>query len=381
MGQASSFAVIGGGVVGVSVALALARRDADVVLLEAEHELARGASGTNSGILHTGFDAEPGSLEAQLIIRSAKLRSEVIPALGVPNLRPGALLRAADHDELGALAQLRERAGANGVEVTSKDEGSLFVPGESITDPVAYTLALAGAAARLGAEIAPDSRVERIAGDAGALALSADGERLRADFAVNCAGLHGDEVARAAGDTSFRIVPRKGEFFVFEPPARLRLEHILLPVPRERTKGVLVFPTVGGMIVAGPTAHDQEDKHDCSVRAEAREEVMAGAVRLLPELEAMEPVAAYAGLRPAGAGGVNYLIDWSAACPGLLHVGAIRSTGLSSSLGIAEHVAELLEAAGAAFGPVRPLERAEADLPTEPWWLGAARRQASRRAS
>ena len=77
---------------------------------------------------------------------------------------------------------------------------------------------------------------------------------MRCRVAVNCAGLHADEVARLAGDESFSIYPRKGEFLVFDPPAGERLERILLPVPTKRTKGVLVFPTIDGKIIAGPTA-------------------------------------------------------------------------------------------------------------------------------
>ena len=98
---------------------------------------------------------------------------------------------------------------------------------------------------------------------------AASASRCRA--AVNCAGLRADEVARLAGDDSFEIYPRKGEFLVFDPPGGEPLERILLPVPTERTKGVLVFPTLDGKVVAGPTAVDQEDKDDWSVRPEARE--------------------------------------------------------------------------------------------------------------
>ena len=102
---------------------------------------------------------------------------------------------------------------------------------------------------------------------------------LRCRVAVNCAGLRGDEVARLAGDDCFAIYPRKGEFFVFEPPGGAPLDRILLPVPSERTKGVLVFPTVDGKVIAGPTAHDQEDKGDWSVRPDAFGEIMPKAVR------------------------------------------------------------------------------------------------------
>ena len=82
---------------------------------------------------------------------------------------------------------------------------------------------------------------------------------------VNCAGLYADEVARLYGDDSFEIYPRKGEFFVFDG---LALDRILLPTPTRRTKGVLVFPTLDGKVVAGPTAVDQTDKEDWSVRPE-----------------------------------------------------------------------------------------------------------------
>jgi glycerol-3-phosphate dehydrogenase len=164
--------------------------------------------------------------------------------------------------------------------------------------------------------------------------VAVDGVEFRS--AINCAGLHADEIAGLAGDDSFEIYPRKGEFFVFEGS----LDRILLPVPDERTKGVLVFPTVDGHVIAGPTAIDQQDKRDRSVRPEALAEIRAKADAMLPGLG--KPIHSYAGLRPAGRG-VNYLIGRSQACPAPVNVAAIRSTGLSASLGIAERVAQILD--------------------------------------
>ena len=115
-----------------------------------------------------------------------------------------------------------------------------MIEGESITDPVHYTRALATAAQALGAEIRTGVRVT---------------ERLDT-LTVNCAGLYADEVARLYGDDSFEIYPRKGEFFAFDGIA---LDRILLPPPTRRTKGVLVFPTLDGAVVAGPTA-DRPDR-------------------------------------------------------------------------------------------------------------------------
>jgi glycerol-3-phosphate dehydrogenase len=343
-------AVIGGGVVGCAVALTLARRGLDTVLLEAEDELALWASGTNSGILHTGFDSEPGELETRLIRRSVALRDPVLDAIGVTVLRCGATLRPRDAGERAQVAALAGRAAANGVEVTLG--ATLEVPGEAVTDPVAFTRALAAAAATCGAQVRCSTPVTSVRAIPGGLAVN----EVECRFAVNCAGLFADEIARLAGDDSFDIYPRKGEFFVFEGS----LARILLPVPDERTKGVLVFPTVDGHVVAGPTAIDLTDKRDRSVRPQALAEIRAKVDAMLPGLG--EPVHAYAGLRPAGRG-VNYLIGRSRACPALVNVAAIRSTGLSASLGIAEHVAELLglPAAQAPLPALAPVASGE-------WW-------------
>jgi glycerol-3-phosphate dehydrogenase len=386
-------AVIGGGVVGAAVTYALARRGVSAVLLEAQDELALAASGTNSGILHTGFDSTPGELDTRLILRAGELRDAVLEELGVPVLRCGAVLRprrasgpdagaaatageaVREGDDAATITALAAGARTNRVAVTVREDGSLHVPGEAVTDPVAYTLALAGAAAAAGALVRAAARVEAIERADGGLVLRAAAGDVTCDLAVNCAGLHADAVARLVGDDSFEIYPRKGEFLVFDPPTGRPLAEILLPVPTKRTKGVLVFPTIDGKVVAGPTAHDQQDKDDWAVRHAGRAEVLAKAAAMLPELEGREPIAAYAGLRPAGRD-ANYVIGPSPACPQLINVAAIRSTGLTASLGIAEHVVGLLAERGLTLGADRPLPPGRAPEPAGPWWRRTAERRA-----
>jgi glycerol-3-phosphate dehydrogenase len=365
-------AVIGAGVVGSATALALARRGVAVALLEAEPEPGLAASGTNSGILHTGFDSPQGEVETELILRAGALRDPVLEVFGVPVIRCGATMRPLDDDQRGAVAAMAENAARNDVEVTLRDDGALEVPGESVTDPVALTLALADAAGRHGAELRTRFEAAALERVGEGLAVSATGgERVSCRVAVNCAGLGAGDVARSAGDNSFDVYPRKGEFFVFDPPGGQALERILLPVPTKRTKGVLVFPTIDGKVVAGPTAHDQEDREDWTVRPEARDEVLPKAAAMLPELEGAEPIASYAGLRPAGRG-VNYVIAPSAACEGLVNVAAIRSTGLTASLAIAERVCELVADLGMSLGPEQPLEAGPAVRTYGPWWRRTA---------
>jgi glycerol-3-phosphate dehydrogenase len=368
-------AVIGGGVVGCAVAHALARRGVEAVLLEAEPALALGASGTNSGILHTGFDSTPGELETMLILRSAALREELLGELGVEVWRCGAKLAPEGDDERFAVRGLTARARANGVEAQLHPDGSLTVPGEAVTDPVAFVQALAAAARAGGAEVRLATRVSGLSGapGAGVLLELQTGELLGTRAAVNCAGLFADEVARLAGDDPVRIYPRKGEFLVFSAPRGGALEQILLPVPSALGKGVLVFPTLDRDVVAGPTAREREDKQDWSVEADASQLILPRARRMYPALERAARIGSYAGLRPAGRD-ANYVIQSSQTLPGLVHVAAIRSTGLSASLGIAEHVIGMLAEQGAIEpGRPRPLPVASQPTPAGRWWQRASR--------
>jgi glycerol-3-phosphate dehydrogenase len=416
MGSADTqVAVIGGGVVGCAVAHALARRGLQAVLLEAEADLALGASGANSGILHTGFDSKPNELETRLILRAAVLREQLLDELGVAVWRCGARLTPHVADEHAAVTALAQNAHGNGVEAHLDKDGSLNVPGESVTDPVAFVRALAaaaqagGATLRLGARVtglvsAPGRALTepRVHGSTTRGGLGGDGleielatgERLLVRAAVNCAGLHADEIARSAGDDSVEVYPRKGEFLVFAAPRDPPLEQILLPVPSTLGKGMLVFPTLDRRaVIAGPTAREREDKRDWSVESDAGELIVAKARSMYPALAGHVPSAAYAGLRPAGRD-ANYVIERSHTIPGLVHVAAIRSTGLSASLAIGEHVVAMLHEAGAvAVGPVRSLpspplsfspspstfsssaSRApEESVTPETWWERAARR-------
>lgn len=367
-------AVIGGGIVGSALLYTLAHRGVDAVLLESEPSLGLAASGTNSGVLHTGFDSTPGELETELILRAARIRPGILEALDVPVIHTGAELGPRTDDDAETVRALAANAAQNGVEVHIREsDGTLLVPGESVSDPVAFTQALAASAVAAGASVELNARVTGItpAGDGLDIEI-ADGRRIRVAAAVNAAGLYADEVARLVGDDSFEIYPRKGEFFVFELPDGQTLDRIILPVPTKRTKGVLVFPTLDGKVVAGPTAVDLDDKEDWSVRTEAREEILAKAVQQFPALEGLEPIASYAGLRPAGRD-CNYVIGRSEKNGRLINVAAIRSTGLTASLGIADYVAGMLPELGVSVGDLRPPTPAAAAPQDGPWWQRTAR--------
>ena len=207
---------------GCAVAYALARRGVAATLLEAEPALALAASGTNSGILHTGFDSTPGELETRLILRSAELRDAVLADLGVPVLRCGALLGRAARVTRRRSARWRRAPRPTASRRHCATTARSWCPARP--SPTSPTLALAGAAAA-GATVRVGARVTGLRRRAGRLELAIAGDRtVTCDVAVNCAGLHADDIARLAGDDGIEIAPRKGEFLVFDAPGG-RLEH------------------------------------------------------------------------------------------------------------------------------------------------------------
>ena len=268
--------VIGAGVVGCAVALALARRGVAVALLEAEPDLALGASGTNSGILHTGFDSAAGELETELILASNLARDPLLRALAIPVLRCGAVMRPHDESERATVAGIPAVARRNGVHVVARDDGALEIPDEAVTDPVAYALALAAEAERHGADVHTRARVDSVeAGDRGLTVRSAGGLSVRCGVAVNSAGLEADAIARLAGDDSFfDLSPGKASSSCStRPPASISTRSCC--PSRPDAPGVCsCFPRLTARSWRAPPRSIFEDKRDWSVRPAARDEIV-----------------------------------------------------------------------------------------------------------
>ncbi|MEU8030044.1 FAD-dependent oxidoreductase [Streptomyces sp. NPDC049099] len=362
--------IVGAGVVGCALARELARRPRlSVALVEAQDDVGQGTSKANTAILHTGFDATPGTLEARLVREGYDRLGAYAADTGIPVERVGALLVAWDEEQLAALPRLAEKAGRNDYRETSllgPDElyareprlgpgalGALHVPGESIICPWTTTLAYATQAVRAGVDLYLNTAVRQATWEDGHRLTTSRGT-LRARRLVNAAGLHADTVDRLLGHEDFTVTPRRGQLLVYDRFARPLVRHILLPVPTALGKGVLVAPTVHGNVLLGPTAEDLDDKRATGSTAEGVAGLLDKGRRILPDLLDEEVTAVYAGLR-AATGQEDYRI---AAHPeqGYVTVGGIRSTGLTASMAIAAHVTGLLAGTGLDLGPVREPE-------------------------
>jgi glycerol-3-phosphate dehydrogenase len=350
-------AIVGAGVVGCALAYELSRYRLRVILIEKKFDVGEGTSKANSAIIHTGFDAEPGTLESELVSAASRQWPEVAERLKVPMMPVGALVIAVDDEQLVQLLEIQRKALENGVEdveyldasrvpelepyANPRALGGLLVHRESIIDPFSVCVAFAETALANGVDILFGAGARRF-GDRRELVKSiyCDGDiHVRTRFVVNVAGLWSREVADLYGGEEFEITPRRGQFLLYDKCARRIVNRILLPIPTARTKGSLVAPTIFGNVLAGPTAEDLRPGAVSATETTAagRDEVAAGAARLCPDLIGQPVIAAYAGLRCHCAQG-NYRISFNDGQPGFVTVTGIRSTGLSASFILARHL-------------------------------------------
>ncbi len=357
--------VIGAGIVGSAIARELTGYELSVALLDARDDVGDGTSKANTAILHTGYDAKPGTLESSMVSRGYHLLSDYAQRTGIPVEPTGALLVAWDHEQLAALPGLKQKAEANGyhkceivdaatvyAEVPALGEGALgglTVPGESIICTWTVNLALATDAVNRGAALLTNHRVERTEIGDELTTLHTSAGSLTARWVINAAGLGADLVDAQFGYSRFTVTPRRGELIVYDKLARPLVNKIVLPVPTARGKGVLVSPTIYGNVMLGPTSEDLQDRTATATSQAGFDFLLEKGRQLMPRLLEEEVTASYAGLRAAIDHG-DYLIEPDPAQRYLL-VGGIRSTGLTSGMAVAEHVRGQLGDAGLALVP------------------------------
>ena len=268
----ADFVIIGAGIVGLTIACELKRREpgAKVILLEKEDRPGRHSSGRNSGVLHSGIYYPAGSLKARVCAAGAREMAHYCAERGLPLLRLGKVLVPTEASDGPQLDLLAERAAANGVEAERLDAAALarvepearsatgaalFVPGTAVVDSGAVVASLAREAAETGVEL-------RVGGTLGAVdperrELEWDGERLSFGHAVNAAGLHADRVAHLFGvGRRYTLLPFKGIYWKLDPSSGIRLNHLVYPVPDLRVPflGVHTTTAIDGSIYLGPTA-------------------------------------------------------------------------------------------------------------------------------
>jgi (S)-2-hydroxyglutarate dehydrogenase len=266
------YAIVGGGIVGLSTGLALARRypAARILLLEKEKRWADHQTGRNSGVIHSGIYYKPGSLKARLAVEGNRRMVAFCREHGIPHDVCGKVIVATRPEELPRLEALFQRGQENGLTLSKLDQAgleciephatglaALHVPSTGIVNYRLVAEAMAGLLRQAGAELRTSAEVRQIAETGEGIELSAGRDTFRARTLINCAGLHSDRVARLAGlDPGVRIVPFRGEYYKLKPEKRHLVKHLIYPVPDPRFPflGVHFTRMIDGEVEAGPNA-------------------------------------------------------------------------------------------------------------------------------
>lgn len=376
-------AVIGGGVVGAFVARELGRWQLEVAVVEACADVACGASGANSGIVHGGFDPEPGTWKAKMNVEGCRAMAALSQELDVPFRQTGSLVVAHTGEERQILELLLEQGRQNGLTdlalldrpalealepgLAPDIQWALFCPGSGIICPYELTFAAMENAVQNGAHLAlnsPVAAIQRTA--AGHFLLTAGGRQLVARRVVNAAGLAADRIYQmalplaadreAAQGAAFTLTPRKGEYLLLDKSQGTQVGRVIFRTPGPQGKGVLVAPTVDGNLLLGPTSDPVEDRADRGTTGDGIGRVGEGALQLVPGINLREVITSFAGLRASPGG--DFILGESPVA-GFYNAAGIESPGLTSAPAIGRYLAGLVAGdLGAGpnpdFVPVRP---------------------------
>ncbi len=350
-------AVIGGGVVGGAVLRELTKYKLNVCMLEKAGDVCMGASKANSGIVHAGFDAVPGTLKAKFNAEGSRVMQEYARALGVKYVNNGSIVVAFSEEEKITLLQLKERGEKNGIQgleilsaerlralepnISSAAVGGLLAKTGGIICPYELTIAAVGNAMDNGAKLFLDFEVCSITREKSCFFIisSKNGEKVEAKVVINCAGDGAEKVAAALGDYSFKTGRRKGEYMLLDRTERNFVSHTLFFTPTKLGKGILVSPTVDGNVLLGPTAEEIKE-YVTTTTAAGLATIREKAKAMCPSVNLQSVITSFAGVR-SYSDRHDFIIEKSSVY-GLINVAGIESPGLTSAPAIAKYVVEKL---------------------------------------
>ncbi len=353
--------IMGGGVIGTSIARELSRYNIAIALIEKETELSFGVSKSNSGIIHPGTQNSPRSLKGRLCVQGNALTRKISRELSVDLKEIGEIIVAFNDEEVARLGELKKDARKLGVpgvrmvnrawlkkyepNLSDKVIAALYSPSAAVISPYRWVYNLAENALANGVKIFTDTKVKSIsARKPFDIEITTSSGIFHSKYAINACGLYADEVSAMVGINDFKISPRKGEEFLLDKKMENMTKHLIFPLPSKITKGILVTRTSDGNPMIGPTSEDVTDKEDLSTSESGLAKVIENARRLIPSVSENDIIAYFAGLRPTA--GDDFIIRHEDDVPGFVNVAGIQSPGLTAAPAIALMVTNILKKQG-----------------------------------
>lgn len=339
-------AIVGAGVVGASIARELSRYCIRVCVVEKEMDLCEGTSKANSGIVHAGYDAAPGTLKAKLNVEGNQRMEELSKKLSFPFQRNGSLVLCFQEKDLPGLFMLQEQGEKNGVEglrvvtgtemeeiepnISKEAKAFLYAPSGGIVCPFQLTIAMAENAYANGVKFLLGTRVLDIEKQETGYVLTTSKGTISSRLVVNAAGVYGDWLHNKVSTQKIRIIPRKGEYCLLDKAAGDYVKKTIFQLPTELGKGILISPTVHGNLLVGPTAVDIEDKEALNTTREGLEKVLLTGAKSVKNLPAGQVITSFAGLR-AHEEKRDFIIGEAQGAEGFYDAVGMDSPGLTSA--------------------------------------------------
>lgn len=349
--------IIGAGVCGSAAARELSRYQLKIGVLEKGEDVCSGTSKANSGIVHAGFDAKPGSLMAEMNVKGNAMMEELSKELEFSFERIGSLVLCFREEDLDKLEDLKRQGEKNGVpdiqiirqealremepNISHEAVAALYAPTGGIVCPFGLNIALAENAAMNGVDFFFDKEVERIEKSEEGYRVITGDQVFETKCIINAAGVYADVFHNMVSEQKIHITARKGEYYLLDRSVGDHVNHTIFQLPGKYGKGVLVTPTVHGNLLVGPTAKDIENKEGTNTTAEGIEEVAKKAVRSVEGLPLRQVITSFTGLR-AHEEGHEFIIEEVKDAPGFFDCAGIESPGLTSAPAIGVRLAELV---------------------------------------
>ncbi len=353
--------IIGGGVIGASVAHQLAKYNLDIILVEKASDICMGTSKANSAMIHSGFNIDGGTLKGQLVLKANKVIKQLCQDLNVDLVKPlGSITVGFEEKDLEKMKETMKNGIKNGIQgmkllnqkelhelephLNPDSKYGLFEPETGIINPFEYTVALAENAVINGVKVLLDTEVRDIMIENKTVkGVKTNKGDIEAKVIINAAGLYADKIAAMVENIDFEIKPRKGQYFLYDKKWRDILTYTIYSAPTKVSKGMIVVPTIDGNILAGSNAEAVDDKTDLKTTAPALDQIYTSTIsHLFPELPRMgDVITTFTGLR-ASSTNEDFIIEPAKTVKGFINVAGIQSPGLTSAPAIAEMVEALV---------------------------------------
>lgn len=369
--------IIGAGVIGCAIARELSRYQMDLTVLERGHDVCEGSSKANSGIVHAGFDAKPGTLKAKQNVEGSQQYEAFCAELGVPYSQPGAMVLAFTDEEMETVKVLYDQGIANGVKelsILNADEvlalepnvnkdvkGALLAKTSGLVSPYELTYALADHAAVNGAKFIFNQEVDKLEMSGQGWLVHTQDKTYEADIIVNCSGVSSARLHNQISEDKKEIINRRGQYWLLDHDVNKLFTMTMFQCPTKMGKGVLVSPTVHGNLLLGPTAEDIPDPLDTNTTAAGLANVLGTAKKTWPGINTRTGITSFSGIRAHEKNG-DFIIGPVAGAAHAYETVGIESPGLTSCPAIAKMLTEqIVEAEGLArkddFKPAVPLPK------------------------